>query len=34
MAERKNENRSQEVERNLIDVSRLDDEQIFEKYKT
>lgn len=34
MSERKNDNRSREVEQNLIDVSRLEDAQLFEKYKT
>ena len=34
MADRKNANRSRETERELIDVSRLTDEQLFEKYKT
>ena len=34
MSERKNENRSRETERELIAVSRLTDEQLFEKYDT
>ncbi len=34
MSERKNDNHAQEVERNLVAVSRLDDEQLFEKYRT
>ena len=34
MSERKNETRSRETERNLIDASRLSDEQLFEKYQT
>ncbi len=34
MAEQKNENRSREVEKNLIAISRLSDEQLFEKYRT
>ena len=34
MADSKNDNRSRETERELIEVSRLTDEQLFEKYKT
>ena len=34
MSERKNDNRAREVEQNLISVSRLNDEQLFEKFKT
>ena len=34
MAEAKNDNRAREVERELINVSRLDDEQLFAKYRT
>ena len=34
MPEHKNDQRAQEVERNLIAVSRLNDEQLFEKYRT
>ncbi len=34
MSERKSDNRAQEVERNLIAISRLNDEQLFEKYQT
>jgi len=34
MSEHKTENRAQEVERSLIAVSRLNDEQLFEKYRT
>ena len=34
MSERKNDNRSREVEQNLIDISRLEDGSLFEKYKT
>ena len=34
MSERKNDNRSREVEQNLIDISRLEDGPLFEKYKT
>ena len=34
MSERRNEDRAQEVERNLIDVSRLSNEQVMEKYRT
>ena len=34
MSERRNDSRAQEVERNLIAVSRLSDEQLFEKYRT
>ena len=32
MAENKNENRSRETERALIEISRLTDEQLYEKY--
>jgi len=34
MSERKNDNRAQEVERNLINDSRLDDAALFAKYRT
>ena len=34
MSEAKNTGRSQEVERELIAVSRLDDAQLYEKYRT
>ena len=34
MAENKNENRSRETERALIEISRLTDEQLYEKYQT
>ena len=34
MSERKNDSRAREVEQNLLTVSRLDDEQLFEKYRT
>ena len=34
MSERKNDNRSREVEQNLINISRLEDGPLFEKYKT
>ena len=34
MSERKNDNRSRETERALIEASRLTDEQLFEKYRT
>ena len=34
MSERKSDNRSREVEQNLIDISRLEDGPLFEKYKT
>ena len=34
MSERRNDSRAQEVERNLLTVSRLNDEQLFEKYRT
>ena len=34
MAEQKNENRSREVERELIAISRLNDEELFEKFQT
>ena len=34
MSELKNDNRSREVEQNLINISRLEDGPLFEKYKT
>ena len=34
MSEHRNDSRSREVEQNLINVSRLGDEQLFEKYRT
>ena len=34
MSERRNDSRAREVEQNLLTVSRLDDEQLFEKYRT
>ena len=34
MADKRNEDRSRETERELIDISRLSDEEIFEKYRT
>ena len=34
MSAHKNDNRAREVEQNLISVSRLTDEQLFEKYRT
>ncbi len=34
MSERKNDNRSWETERSLTEISRLSDEELFEKYQT
>ena len=34
MSERKNNDRAREVEQNLLDISRLTDEQLFEKFGT